>query len=225
LFRDDAMINAFIFDMDGTLLDSEIIWGESIETYLGEKNHPISHEEALALVYGRSWHDIYEDIIKRFPDLDIGIKATSEALRPFFLRLGECRDIRIAGSIALLKRLSKDYRVCIVSGSGSKEIVDGIALMGIEEHVSFFLSAEHYSPGKPDPACFLMAAEKLGLPPSECLVFEDSSAGIQGAKSAGMHCVALVQRGRPPQDVSRADLVLNDLSEFSLEDYLGSLRG
>ena len=68
-------------------------------------------------------------------------------------------------------------------------------------------------------------AEKLGLPPSECLVFEDSSAGVKGAKSADMHCVALVQQGRPPQDVSGADLVLNNLSEFSLEDYMESLRG
>ena len=69
------------------------------------------------------------------------------------------------------------------------------------------------------PACFLLGAERLGLPPSECLVFEDSTAGIRAAKAAGMVCVALQRPGRPPQDTRRADEVLADLAESRLQKY------
>ncbi|MFO7975642.1 MAG: HAD family phosphatase [Candidatus Hydrogenedentota bacterium] len=214
------MIDAYIFDMDGTLLDSEILWVEAVETYLTDFGFRLTREEAIELVYGISWHDIYLDIRRRFPGLGLGYEPFVSAVEPIFERLRHTRDIRIPGSIELLRTLARAYPVCIVSGSNKNGVADGIETMGIGKDIRFFLSADDYSPGKPDPTCFLMAAERLEIEPARCLVFEDSTVGAQAAKGAGMHCVALARPARPVQDVSMADLVLEDLGEFSADDYL-----
>ncbi|HPJ98918.1 MAG TPA: HAD family phosphatase [Candidatus Hydrogenedentes bacterium] len=213
------MIDAYIFDMDGTLLDSEILWVEAIEKCLVDFGFPVSHEEAVEIVYGVSWRDIYEDLRRRFPGFSLGYQQFVSVVDPIFGTLRHTRDIRIHSSVELLQTLARDYPVCIVSGSNTAGVNDGIDMMGIRQDIRFFLASEDYSPGKPDPACFLMAAERLEVDPARCLVFEDSQVGVQAAKAAGMHCVALSRPGRPRQDVSLADWVLDDLAAFSVRDY------
>ncbi len=213
------MIRAFLFDLDGTLLDSEILWVEALEVFMKEQGAPIPHADALAIVYGVSWEEIYYDVARRFPGLFPEMADLYSGLQRCFIALRDSRDVRITGSIELLKRLSADYPVAIVSGSFSHDIQHGVEIMGIAPYIQFFLGGEHYAPGKPDPACYLMAAERLAIAPEHCLAFEDSTMGIRAAKDAGMHCVALQRAGRPRQDVSRADLVLDDLTRFSPQEY------
>ncbi len=208
------MIKAAIFDLDGTLLDSEILWVAAIEEYLNDRGHLIGNDEALALVYGRSWTNIYEDIIARFPEIDETMEEMEESLRSYIQRLQNGHDMLIEGSVMLLKRLSHDMPVCIVSGAPRTDVEIGIGLMDVQNELEFMISAEDYAIGKPDPSCFLMAAERLNVAPKECVVFEDSTAGIQAAKAAGMMAVALVREGLPKQDVSAADQIVEDLAYF-----------
>lgn len=208
-------ISAYIFDMDGTLLDTEILWVEVTEDQIRDAGLEISREEALEIVYGRSWSDVYESICARFPTLGMSLPEMEVDLSRRMAVLRKLRDVRIPGSIDLLRRLAVDSTVCIVSGSPRRDLQAAIDLMDIHGHLEFYLGAEDYGPGKPDPACFLKAARMLGVPPAECVVFEDSTAGIAGAKLAGMTCVALAREGAPKQDVTLADLVLNDLSDFN----------
>ena len=208
------MISAFIFDMDGTLIDTEILWVELIEAYLRERGCPVTPEEALEVVYGIACHEVYAEMLRRWPSLGMTVQELSDTLLPRFLQLRTERDVLIPSSVALLRRLAEDYPVCIVSGSDETAVQHGIAVMGVADTLAFHLSGDHYAPGKPDPVCFRMAADRLNLPPSKCVVFEDSTVGMQAAKAAGMLCVALARPGRPPQDVSMADLVLSDLGDF-----------
>lgn len=210
---------AFIFDLDGTLIDSEIIWTDAIERYLRRNKVKVSAQEAAKLVHGRSWHDIHSDIIRMWPELDIPIEEMESAVYPYYKRLSSHRDIRIFSSIELLKRLSLKAPICIVSGSLRKNIRASVDMMGIYDYLEFFLGAEDYSPGKPNPACYCLAAEKLGVETRECLVFEDSEAGLLAAKAAGMTCVILARHRLPPQDFSTADLVLQDLAKFREEQF------
>jgi beta-phosphoglucomutase-like phosphatase (HAD superfamily) len=214
------MVDAFIFDLDGTLLDSETLWVEAVELLLRGEGVGITHEEGLELVYGMAWPDIFDAVRRRFPDLAISYEGMTSCIHAHFERLRGTRDIRIASSVALLRELAAEYPVCIVSGSGQKDVAAGVALMDVESCLAFYLAMEHYETGKPDPTCFLMAAERLALPPERCLVFEDSTVGVQAAKAAGMHCVALARDDRPAQDVSEADLVLSDLADFSVPRYM-----
>ncbi len=210
------MIKAAIFDLDGTLMDSEVLWVEATELYLNDRGHAMGHEEALAIVYGRSWLDVYADLISRFPELDESIEEMEESLRVYMLNLREGRNVMIEGSVALLKRLAREMPVSIVSGSPCADIDAAIDLLGIRDEVAFSIGAEQYGPGKPDPTCFLMAAEQFGVEGGQCVVFEDSAAGVLAAKAAGMGCVALSRRGCPEQDVASADLVVEDLGDFDV---------
>lgn len=213
------MIEAFLFDMDGTLLDTEVLWLEAVQSFLQEQSISLSTEDTLAVVYGIAWNDIYLELRQRYPQLQQSKQAMSEAICGHFFRLREQRDIRIHSSVELLKQLSATHPIAIVSGSDSKFIEYGIDLMDIRAQIKFYLGGEHYSPGKPDPACYLMAAQRLKLAPDACLVFEDSTAGIRSAKAAGMHCVALARSGRPIQEVELADMILDDLADFSIDTY------
>ena len=218
------MIRALLFDLDGTLLDTEVLWVRAMCAYLADQGLALTPDEATALVYGHSWHDIYTALAAREPRLAMGEMRMGAALHPYFERLRASTDPRIPGSVALLQRLSASSPVAVVSGSPRADVAEGLALMGIAGCVRFYLGSEDYASGKPAPACFLLAARRLDVPPETCLVFEDSSAGVRAAKAAGMACVALVRPGAPVQDVSAADWVLGDLAAFDLETFTGIAR-
>jgi HAD superfamily hydrolase (TIGR01509 family) len=215
-------IEAFIFDLDGTLMDSEVLYVEATKKALEVRGFPITYGESVELVYGKGWSVIWDEVCARFPGAYQESDEMAEVIRSFYLDLRSRLDIRIAGSVDLLKRLSARYPVAIVSGSPRIDVEDGITLLNIGSYVDFYMGSEDYDSGKPDPTCFLVASKKLQLSPVHCLVFEDSSAGVRAAKTAGMHCVALQRKDAPPQDLSQADMVLEDLSSFDLQRFLSS---
>ena len=212
---------AFIFDLDGTLVDSELLWAEALSAYLAGRQCACPKDAVLELVFGRSWSDIYRTLTARFPALaDTPSFVMAVQLRDYYVRLRDQGDsIVIPSSADLLKRLAADYPVIIVSGSPHADIDEAVRLLGAERHVRFVLGAEDYAPGKPSPAGFLLGAKRLGIPPEACVVFEDSQAGVAAAKAAGMMCVALNRPCAHPQDLSAADWVLADLAEFTVEAF------
>lgn len=207
-------MKAALFDLDGTLQDSEIVWVAATRDYIRAHGYPMTDAEALKIVYGRAWGDIRDDLAALSPSLS-SMDATTMAneTRAFFhARLKASPDISIPGSVALLRRLARRMTVGIVSGSPRIDIESAIANLRIGDEVSFFVGSEEYAHGKPDPACYLMGAERAGVAPADCVVFEDSSAGVVAAKRAGMRCVALRLPGHPVQDLSAADEIFSDLS-------------
>jgi beta-phosphoglucomutase-like phosphatase (HAD superfamily) len=212
-------VRAFIFDLDGTLIDSEILWVDAMVAYLADRQCKCPRNEMMKIVFGRSWTDIYGVITTRFPKVaSTPIRQVANELRDYYKEQCEKGDsILIQSSVDLLKSLAKDYPVIVVSGSLHDDVFEAVKLMGAEKSVRFVLGAEDYSPGKPSPAGFLMGAKLLGVPPEQCVVFEDSWAGVTAAKSAGMICVALNRPTENPQDLTAADWVLTDLVEFSID--------
>lgn len=215
------ILDAIIFDLDGTLVDTELLWAEAMSAYLADRRCPCDKETVLHMVYGRSWTDIYRDITARFPTLvATPSHLMAEGLRNHYLRLrNEGDGVIIHSSAALLKQLARQHPVIIVSGSPHADVEEAARLLGVTDAVRFVLGAEDYSPGKPSPAGFLLGARRLGATPANCLVFEDSHAGVSAAKAAGMWCVALRRPCAHPQDLSAADWVLPDLTEFSVAAF------
>ncbi len=198
-------------------MDSEILWVEGTRRYLEAQGVAVSNETVLEIVYGHSWRHVYAELIDRFALTGKTMEEMALELRVQIDQLHrEHGDVVIYSSVALLQTLSELVPVCIVSGSPCADIEKAIERMGIGAAVLFFIGAEQYGAGKPDPTCFMMAREKLDVPAGECVVFEDSSAGVRAAKAAGMQCVALARPGLPVQDLSGADRVVADLSEVDL---------
>jgi HAD superfamily hydrolase (TIGR01509 family) len=208
------MIRAALFDLDGTLQDSEILWVYATRDYVRTLGLDLTDDEAVQLVYGHSWRQIYETIVRLVPGCGLGLSEMADLVRDHFVRLSSERDIAIPGSVALLRRLAAEMPVAIVSGSVHADIAIAADKLKIGDLLRFFLGGDEYGQGKPAPDCYLEAARRIGVPPAECVVFEDSTAGIRAAKAAGMWCVALNIAGRPAQQLDLADLVLPDLSAF-----------
>ncbi|MFU8780418.1 MAG: HAD family hydrolase [Kiritimatiellia bacterium] len=211
------MIRAAIFDLDGTLLDTEILWVDATHAYLLAQGKQASYADVLRIVYGRSWRQVYADIVSDFDLGHISMHAMDDELHDM-IKVEKARrdDLVLEGSVRLLRELSALMPVCIVSGSPRKAIADAVEMLQIGNCLAFVIGAEEYHMGKPDPTCFQMAIQRLNVPAAACVVFEDSSAGVKAAKAAGAYCVALARPSRPPQDVRAADLVLEDLGTFDL---------
>ena len=178
--------------MDGTLIDSETIWQKAIRLALRKKGVLLSMEEVARLEYGRAWNEIFDEIHSRWPEA-YATRLDMEAVTvPYYKGIAASRDISIPGSVEALRQLhALGYTIAIASGSTRERIKDTIATLKIEDCVSCYVGGEDYERGKPAPDCFLAAAALLGVPPSECVVFEDAEPGVKAAKAAGMACVAL----------------------------------
>ena len=213
---------AVFFDLDGTLVDTELLWARALTGLLADHGQPADEPMIVRIVYGHAWSAIYREIVTRFPALaGIGLAAMAEELRPYYLRLREAGSIAIPGSVACLRQLAAAYPVAIVSGSPRLEIGDALNLIGLTDCVRFYIGSEDYNDGKPDPTCYRQAAGILGVDPARCVVIEDSRAGVRAAKAAGMKCVALARPFAIPQDVQMADQIVASLEAFSCADVEG----
>lgn len=207
---------AFIFDLDGTLIDSEPVWKRSIHAALAERDPGIRLEEIQALHGGMAWPDLFEKVIRpRWPHCYPDRISMEEISESFFQRFIANADIAIAGSRRLLCHLAGlGYPVAIVSGSTRKQVAEAIALLRIDSCIRTFVACEDVSQGKPAPDGFLLGAQWLQTDPENCIVFEDKAIGVQAAKAAGMRCALLQRPELPPQSPDLADWVLTDLADF-----------
>jgi beta-phosphoglucomutase-like phosphatase (HAD superfamily) len=87
--------------------------------------------------------------------------------------------------------------------------------LGVRDLFTTVVTGDEIKNGKPHPDTYLAVAEKLGVRPQECLVLEDAKSGIQSAKAAGCHCIAIENLNAVPQDTSQADLVVHSLNEVT----------
>ncbi len=109
--------------------------------------------------------------------------------------------------------------LAIVSSTPRANIELILASLGLADAFNAVVGAEDAQRGKPDPEGFLVAAERLRVPPAGCVVLEDAPEGLEGAKAAGMRCIG-VSTTRPPERLQRADLVVERLDDPRVEAFL-----
>lgn len=123
----------------------------------------------------------------------------------------------VEGFENLISFLHNEGYVLGLASSNNRESVNKIiSIFNLNKYLSFSVSGDEVKKGKPDPEIFLKAAEILKLPAKDCLVFEDAKNGIEAAKSAGMKCIAYRNPNSGPQDLSQADLIIDNYDEINL---------
>ena len=112
---------------------------------------------------------------------------------------------------------------CVIGSSTHRLNIDtSLSVLGFKDYFAAIVSAEDVSHGKPDPEVFLAAAERIGLEPGRCVVFEDALVGIEAAHRGGMKVVA-VATTNPIEALGSADLAVHRLDELSVDQVAGLL--
>lgn len=121
------------------------------------------------------------------------------------------------GLFELLDLIKERGLSCSIASSGlMKNIKVILPNLGVEDYFEYIVSGEMVTNGKPAPDIFLKSAEPFGVAPKHCLVIEDSRNGTLAAKAAGMTCVGYINEGSGPQDLSKADLIVDSLTDPEL---------
>lgn len=207
------MIQGFIFDMDGTMVDNMMIHHRAWQRKLAENGLDLTLEEVKASIHG-----INEEIIERL----FGDRFTPEDRRRIaWEKEAAYRDIFLP-ELKLIDGLGAFLREAHAAG-----IPMGIGTAAPRENVDFVLDnlglrplfqavfdAKMVSKGKPDPEVFLKVAGQMALKPENCLVFEDSPTGAEASYRAGMAAV-IVASTHKPEEFARFDNVVRIIADFS----------
>lgn len=219
-FMNISGVKGIFFDMDGTLVDSEINTEKSVDLLLSEMG--VAHEGLdYKQYYGITWQAIEKRIKDQFPATRD--KELSGPLQHRFHELFKTADY-IPGVREFIVAAKKSFRTAIATSSNRESVAYLVERMNIGEFIDDFIGAEDYNNSKPDPECYLLVAEKLGLAPENCLVFEDSIPGLQAARNAGMWAAAITLRS-PDENRAReiAHLAARDYHELP-SDFLAKIR-
>jgi pseudouridine 5'-phosphatase len=207
-----------IFDLDGTLIDTEPLYTMAAESILARFGKVFDFGIKRQIVGGGPL------VGARFVVEHLGLPISAEeylAEREALLREA-CRTARaMPGAIALIEALRARSIPLAIGTSSSRELCQ-VKLAAQPFGGSFQAIACSDDPGvlqaKPAPDIFLKAAEALGAPPARCLVFEDTPKGVMAARAAGMEVIAVVDATMRNEDYSGALLAVGSLEELRLAD-------
>lgn len=206
---------AVIFDMDGTLFDTETISMKAWKR-VGEKLHlPTSDTFILSLI-GRTRKDqqvIFDTYMpKGWPQ--------EEACRLHTLYKKEEKQqngVPLMGDVKGLLEMvkNKGYRIAMATSASAEDVEFNLHHAGIAPYFEIIVSEEMISQGKPAPDVYLKTAEKLGVEPQNCLVVEDSLNGVRSAYLANTTVVMIPDKVQPTKEIEpMCDYILNSLDEL-----------
>jgi HAD superfamily hydrolase (TIGR01509 family) len=205
-------IDAIIFDMDGVLVDSEPVHFEAMRRLMEE--HGVAYtwldEENF---FGCTDREVFRQIRKRY-GLAEHEHDLAEAWIERVVQLLPGRIAPMAGVPRVLDRLgASGLRLALASSSSPAIIRATIDILGLADVFEVTVSGRDVASGKPAPDIFLEAARRLGVPPSACLVVEDSQNGLRASIAAGIPCLVIPCPSTARQDFTGATARLTSLDE------------
>jgi beta-phosphoglucomutase len=200
-----------LWDLDGTLIDSAghhwVAWRDT----LAAEGRPVQPGD-FADTFGKRNDEILRQLFGR--ELDAGwIERVSDTKeRAYRLLLREQGLEAAPGAFEWLARLHEaGWRQALASSAPRPNIDAVFQALALGRFLDAVVSADEVGRGKPDPAIFLEAARRLGMPPAGCVVVEDAPAGIEAARRAGMASIGVLSTHHP---ALRADVVVASLDRL-----------
>lgn len=203
---------AAIFDMDGVVVDTVPLHFQAWKKMAEEYGRPFTFEDYKAKVDGIPRIDGTRAILEGMDDATI--REAGKIKQKYFLEFLRQGEIpTYATTLKLIIDLQgRGIRVAVISAS--KNATRILERIGLLEKLDAVVGGNDIARGKPDPQVFLFAAQKLGVDPAGCVVFEDAVLGVEAAKRARMACVGIDRYGSPSR-LEKADLVIADVGEIT----------
>ncbi len=205
-------LSAVLFDLDGTLVDSERDNVESVVLAMHRFGHVLNDDDRFFIV-GHSWNEIHQRMV-----VNHGLQVSRDLI--IAAAVEEKQEIQrlkgvtaLPGAVQIVNRLGARVPLCVVSGSSHGEVEEAVDGLNLRAAFQFLMGAEDYERGKPDPQPYAMAMKRLGVNPNGCLVLEDASPGIQSGLAAGAQVVGVRAGNFSGYDLSRAHAVVQTLDD------------
>ncbi len=221
------MIQAIIFDFDGVITDSEPVHLRMFQKVLADMGISLNEKEYYEIYLGMDDKGCFTTVlqphgIKTSPDL---IQSLIQKKTKYLMEYIKDHLFIYPGVVDFIEASRKRFSLAIASGALRHEIEFVLNHAGIRSAFDVIVSAEEVREGKPSPECFNTALERLNktgpqqMKANECLVIEDSIAGIEAARAAGMKCIAVTNTyGR--ERLTMADRVVKSLEEIDIGNLL-----
>ncbi|MFK3939470.1 HAD family hydrolase [Alkalihalobacillus sp. NPDC078783] len=210
-------MKAFIFDMDGVIIDSEPHHIE-VEIATAKRYGATITEDDLAEYTGMVSADMWDQVKKKHglsgEVHEIHAHAHTEKLK----RLKESDLTPIKGIPELMQKLSERNIPMAVASSSPRAYIEAVLQkFNIEDHFTSVISGEEVDQGKPAPDIYLETASVLGIDPKHCVVLEDSHNGARAAKAAGMTCIGYAAPDAGDQDLTITDTIVQAIDEIDVD--------
>ncbi len=208
------MLQAALFDMDGVIVDNMAYHNKAWELFFHKYQPSMSLQEFMKH-FGRTNKDLFELLFSR--ELSSDEEAVwGEEKEALYREAYAPHVVPVPGFVEFVQEL-KSHSVCTAVGTSAPRINLDFVLdrIPIRPYFDALIDSSDVTRGKPDPEIYLTAAERIGCRPEFCLVFEDSFAGIQSGRNAGMKVVALATT-HPPERLLpfSPDLIIRDFCEM-----------
>jgi beta-phosphoglucomutase len=186
------MIKAILFDMDGVLIDAKDWHYEALNRALGHFGFTISRESHLSTFDGLPSRTKLK-MLSKSHGLPAGLHEFLNALKQSYtLEVSNMRCKPVFNHQYALTRLKADgYLTAVCSNSVRQSVEEMMRLSALKGHLDLLMSNEDVTKGKPDPEMYVVAMERLGVRPEECLILEDNDHGIEAAIASGGHLMKI----------------------------------
>jgi beta-phosphoglucomutase len=215
-------ISAFVFDMDGLMVDSEPLAREAWRILLADLGHALDARTVDAML-GLRLADSAR-LVKDSLRLSIPLEQIMQKRIEIFLNAIAGNVVPMSGLLMLLDAVDeRGLRRAVATSSPSQTTPVVLREIGVPSGFDVIVTGDMVRRGKPAPDIYLAVAKALGLAPVECLALEDSPNGISAAKAAGMRCIAVPNASSAGMDLTAADAICSSLGEVAarLDEWLG----
>lgn len=229
-------LKAVVFDMDGIIIDSEPIY-HLIEMEMF-KNLGLDIDEEYRYRYvGIRTQDMWTELKRKFNitiSVEELVKIESKRIRNYLTSQNDIEPIK--GIREILKTLKDaNIRVALASSSAIEDIKTVLEKTSLKEYFGVIISGDHVKKGKPAPDIFKLTLLRLNeikvvstgtksedhlIKANNCIVIEDANSGVEAAKLAGMKCIAYRNPNSGNQDLSKADLIIDNFQDLSLNKMI-----
>lgn len=212
---------AFLFDMDGVLIDSNPFHKIALNDFCKKYGQVLSEEQLLAKIYGRTNRDWITNVFGVLPEAQL--KSYANEKEQLFRDTYQNHVQPLNGLVGFLDQLDQHHIKRAIATSAPRANVDfTLKHTGLGPYFETILDESFVSKGKPDPEIYLKTATELGFDPGHCIVFEDSLSGVAAGKAAGCKVVG-ISTTHNAAELGESDIVMPDFTGINALELIKKL--